>query len=116
MGVDAAYISDSLGNGLLIVGDSLNLNFEQTDRGIVLTVNAAVSGQGPKFARTAFPVVSKDVGTLAGDFRVYRINGKDGVSGLPKLFLHPSGMPSPFHPFMKQYDTYLMRFDEVSDL
>jgi len=116
MGVDAAYVSDSLGNGLLIVGDSLNLNFEQTDRGIVLTVNAAVSGQGPKFARTAFPVVSKDVGTLAGDFRVYRINGKDGITGLPKLFLHPSGMPSPFHPFMKQYDTYLMRFDEVSDL
>ena len=116
MGVDAAYVSDSLGNGLLIVGDSLNLNFEQTDRGIVLTVNAAVSGQGPKFARTAFPVVSKDVGTLAGDFRVYRINGKDGITGLPKLFLHPSVMPSPFHPFMKQYDTYLMRFDEVSDL
>ena len=116
MGVDAAYISDSLGNGLLIVGDSLNLNFEQTDRGIVLSINAAVSGQGPKFARTAFPIVSKDVGTFAGDFRIYRINGRDGISGLPKLFLHPSGIPSPFHPFVKQYDTYLMRFDNASDL
>ena len=113
MDVDAAYVSDSHGNGLLIVGDSLNLNFEQTDRGIVLTVNAAVSGQGPKFSRTAFPVVSKDVGTLTGHFRIYRINGHDGASSLHNLLMSPSDIPSPFHPFEKQYDTYLMRFDEV---
>ena len=113
MDVDAAYVSDSHGNGLLIVGDSLNLNFEQPDRGIVLTVNAAVSGQGPKFSRTAFPVVSKDVGTLTGHFRIYRINGHDGASSLHNLLMSPSDIPSPFHPFEKQYDTYLMRFDEV---
>ena len=113
MDVDAAYVSDSHGNGLLIVGDSLNLNFEQTDRGIVLTVNAAVSGQGPKFSRTAFPGVSKDVGTLTGHFRIYRINGHDGASSLHNLLMSPSDIPSPFHPFEKQYDTYLMRFDEV---
>lgn len=35
------------GNGLLLTGDSLSLNFEQTDRGLVVTVNAAVSDQGP---------------------------------------------------------------------
>ena len=44
MGVDAALLTGKDGKGLLIVGDSLNLNFEQTDRGIVLTVNVAVSG------------------------------------------------------------------------
>ena len=51
-GIDAAFLSDKDGNGILITGDSLSLNFEQTDRGIVVTVNAAVSGQGPKFAKT----------------------------------------------------------------
>ena len=50
-GIDAAFLSDSDGNGILITGDSLSLNFEQTDRGIVLTVNAAVSGQGPHLCR-----------------------------------------------------------------
>jgi beta-galactosidase len=74
MGIDAALFSDKDGNGLLVVGDSLNLNFEQTDRGIVMTVNSAVSGQGPKFARTAFPVISKKVGTLKGSFSIYRVD------------------------------------------
>ena len=119
MGVDAAYVSDSLGNGLLIVGDSLNLNFEQTDLGIVLSVNAAVSGQGPKFARTAFPVISKDVGTQTGHFRIYRVSSQDSSTAqesstaLRRLFLPPADIPSPFRPFEKQYDTYNIRFNKV---
>ncbi|MBR2150422.1 MAG: hypothetical protein IJ902_03435 [Prevotella sp.] len=119
MGVDAAYVSDSLGNGLLIVGDSLNLNFEQTDLGIVLSVNAAVSGQGPKFARTAFPVISKDVGTLTGHFRIYRVSSQDSSAAqessaaLRRLFLPPADIPSPFRPFEKQYDTYNIHFNKV---
>lgn len=41
-GIDAAFVSDKDGNGILITGDSLSLNYEQTDQGIVLTVNASV--------------------------------------------------------------------------
>ena len=107
MGVDAALFSDRDGNGLLVIGDSLNLNFEQTDRGIVMTVNAAVSGQGPKFARTAFPVISKEVGTVSGEFQIYHIQ----PNLWPKLFDGPQAVPAPFHPFKTQYDTYLMRYD-----
>ena len=107
MGVDAALFSDRDGNGLLVIGDSLNLNFEQTDRGIVMTVNAAVSGQGPKFARTAFPVISKEVGTVSGEFQIYHIH----PNLWPKLFDGPQAVPAPFHPFKTQYDTYLMRYD-----
>ncbi len=106
MGVNAAYFSDKDGNGLLVVGDSLQLNFEQTDRGIVMTVNAAVSGQGPKFSRTAFPVISKDVGNISGSFRLYLFNGN-------MFFDHPQNIPESFHPFKAQYDTYLMKYNDI---
>lgn len=113
MGVDAALFSDKNGNGLLVVGDSLNMNFEQTDRGIVMTVNAAVSGQGPKFARTAFPVISKHVGTIKGEFCLYCIDAHDMPQTIKDLFVNPQTIPAPFHPFETQYDTYLLKYNDI---
>ena len=113
MGVDAALFSDKNGNGLLVVGDSLNMNFEQTDRGIVMTVNAAVSGQGPKFARTAFPVISKHVGTIKGEFSLYCIDAHDMPQTIKDLFVNPQTVPAPFHPFETQYDTYLLKYNDI---
>lgn len=107
-GIDAALFSDKDGNGILIVGDSLNLNYEQTDRGIVVTVNAAVSGQGPKFARTAFNGWSPANGPVSASFRIYRIE----ASHVPSLFA-PIDVPVPFRPFLSQYDTYLMRYNDI---
>ena len=113
MGVDAALFSDKEGNGLLVVGDSLNMNFEQTDLGIVITVNAAVSGQGPKFARTAFPVISKHVGTIKGEFCLYCIDAHDMPQTIKDLFMDPQTVPAPFHPFETQYDTYLLKYNDI---
>jgi len=115
MGVDAALLTDREGNGLLIVMNQGNVNFEQTDRGIVVSVNAAVAGQGPKFARTAFPVTAREVGTVNTDFYVYSINAADMPSILRTLFAQPQTVPAPFSPFLTQYDTYLMRFDDIAD-
>jgi len=112
-GVDAALFSDKEGNALLVVGDSLNLNFEQTDCGIVMTVNAAVSGQGPKFAHTAFPVISKEVGTVNGSFKLYRIDAADVPSVVKNLFNAPSQVATPFRPFETQYDTYLLKYKDI---
>ena len=109
-GVDAAYVSDSQGRGLLIVGDSLNLNFEQTDRGLVLTVNAAVSGQGPKFAKTAFKGWRRGDGPVSASFTVYR------VESAPRLFQSAADVPAPFRPFLTQYDTYLMRYADIKKM
>lgn len=113
MGVDAALFSDKNGNGLLVVGDSLNMNFEQTDRGIVMTVNAAVSGQGPKFACTAFPVISKHVGAIKGKFSLYSIDAHDMPQTIKELFVDPHTVPAPFHPFETQYDTYLLKYNDI---
>ena len=112
MGVDATLLSGKDGDGLLIVGNSLNLNFEQTDRGVVLTVNVAVSGQGPKFARTAFPVIAKETGTLKGFFTLYKINTDKMPDICRQFFIRPSDIPAPFTPFKTQYDTYLLRYND----
>lgn len=109
MGVDAAFFSDADGNGLLVVGDSLHLNFEQTDCGIVLTVNAAVSGLGPKFAKTAFPGWKSGDGPVSATFRLYRIE----AGHQPSLFAAPATVPAPFHPFLTQYDTYLLKYNDI---
>ena len=112
MGIDAAFFSDKDGNGILVVGDSLNMNFEQTDRGIVVTVNAAVSGQGPKFARTAFPVTSKNTDTLQGSFRICAVKDNELPPAMNYLLSQPT---TPFKPFLTQYDTYLMRYDDITE-
>ena len=112
IGIDAAFFSDKDGNGILVVGDSLNMNFEQTDRGIVVTVNAAVSGQGPKFARTAFPVTSKNTDTLQGSFRICAVKDNELPPAMSYLLSQPK---TPFKPFKTQYDTYLMRYDDITE-
>ena len=112
-GIDAALLSDKDGNGILITGDSLSLNFEQTDRGILLTVNASVSGQGPKFAKTHFPGWQKGDGPVNATFRSYLIQSKDHPAVLNRMFIRPQEVPAPFRPFETQYDTYLLRYKDI---
>ena len=112
-GVDVVLLTDREGDGLLLACRQGDLNFEQTDRGIVLTYNVAVAGQGPKFSRTAFPVIARDVGTVSGEFYLYHIRKNEFPLVLRDLFNSPSAIPEPYHPFQTQYDTYLMRYDDI---
>ena len=112
-GIDAALFTDRQGNGLLVVGDSLNLNFEQTDRGIVLTVNAAVSGQGPKFAKTAFNGWKPADGPVSATFRLYRIKADQQPETVKRFFGEAIKVPQPLHPFVTQYDTYLNKYNDI---
>ena len=112
-GVDAAFFSDKDGNGMLIVGDSLNLNFEQTDRGIVMSVNAAVSGQGPKFAKTAFKGWQPGDKPVSATFRSYYIKADVMPEVVSRMFAPASSVPEPFKPFLTQYDTYLLKYNDI---
>ena len=111
--MDAALLTDQDGGGILLFCRNGNVSFEQTDRGIVLTYNAAVSGEGPKFARTAFPVIAKEVGTVTGDFYLYRVSADEVPQLIHDLFDLPRTIPAPFRPFVTQYDTYLMRYNDI---
>jgi beta-galactosidase len=113
-GIDAAFFTDKEGYGVLIVGDSLSLNFEQTDRGIVMTVNAAVSGQGPKFAKTAFPGWRVGDAPVSAAFRTYYIKGDVMPEVVRRLFAPASAVPAPFRPYFTQYDTYLLPLDSIT--
>jgi len=113
-GIDAALLTDSEGNGILITGDSLSLNFEQTDRGIVLTVNAAVSGQGPKFAKTHFPGWQKGDKPVTATFCSYYIKADAAPDVVRRMFAPAAEVPAPFHPFKTQYDTYLLKLSDIA--
>lgn len=92
------------GGGLLIVPDSAaNVGIEQTDRGIVITMNAAVSGTGSKFWKTHYNVEAGR--TYKGGFTIYRL------PATPDIFRRD--VPVPLHPFLTQYDTYLLRYDDI---
>lgn len=110
MGVEACWLSDKYGNGVLISGDSLNISFEQTDKGIVVTVNAAVSGMCPKFGSSPFGVWSQKVGVLTGTFQFFET--KAGQQPAP--FASPASVPAAFRPFYTQYDTYLMKLGDIT--
>ena len=114
MGVDAALLTDKEGTGLLLICDNGNLNFEETDKGIVLTFNLAVSGEGPKFKRTDFPVIAKNVGTVNGSFYLYKVT-PDQIESLQDFFKNPALIEAPFTPFETQYDTYLMKYEDIID-
>lgn len=112
-GVDAALLTDRDGNGVLMLCRSGDVSFEQTDKGIVLTYNAAVSGMGPKFNRSSHTVMADAIGTVSGEFYLYKVEAGSAPRILKDLFFSPDGVPAPFHPFLTQYDTYLMRFDDI---
>ena len=114
-GIDAALLTDKEGNGILVTGDSLSLNFEQTDRGIVVTVNAAVSGQGPKFAKTHFNGWKKGDGPVSATFCCYPVKAGNEPEAVRRLFKHAADVPAPFHPFETQYDTYLLRYENIAE-
>lgn len=110
MGVEACWLSDRDGNGVLIAGDSLDISLEQTDRGVVVTVNAAVSGMCPKFGAAPFGVWGHKTGARSGAFQIYAT--KAGQQ--PQPFAAPAGVPAAFRPFYTQYDTYLMRLEDIT--
>ena len=112
MNIDAVWASDAEGRGVLIqIPNGGCVNFEQTDQGIVLTVNAIVSGQGPKFSMTAFPVWGDKTEMQTGSFLLFPTE----VGQIPQHFKSPSSVPVPFKPFLTQYDTYLMRFQDIRE-
>lgn len=113
MGVDAALFTDEKGEGMLVFGNKANISFEQTDRGIVVTCNAAVAGQGPKFAKTAFPITAKDMEEAEAECYLYRVKAGQAPMLLKQLFEQPALLPPPFKPFETQYDTYLMRYQDI---
>ncbi len=113
MGVDAALLTDTDGNGILLVCKNGKINFEQTDKGLVLTYNVYVSGISPKFSITHYPYYADKIDRITGAFYLYKIDAKDKKTIMDSLFVEPQNIKQPFTPFLSQYDTYLLKYDDI---
>lgn len=113
MRVDLVLCTKPNGDGLLLVCDKGNINFEQTDRGIVLTFNSAVSGLGGKLRPTSFPVYADRMDAITGTFNLYHVEGKNWDKVLEEIFVTPQEVKKPYTPFFSVYDTYLLKFNDI---
>ncbi|MDH6305766.1 beta-galactosidase [Parabacteroides sp. PF5-5] len=113
MGVDVVLCTKPSGEGVLLVCNNGNVNFEQTDRGIVLTVNASVSGLGGKLRPTFFPVYADKMDAIVGSFDLYYVDGMKWDKVLKEIFVSPQEVKKPYAPFVSLYDTYLLKFNDI---
>ena len=114
LGVDAVACTDAQGNGFLLVAPGSNLNFEETDRGVVLTVNNVVSGLCGKLSDTAYPVYTNDVEPLKGRLCLYPLQAGRWPQEVSQLFLtEPGKSVKAQNPFLSVYDTYLLKYDDA---
>lgn len=113
MGVDLVLCTNENGDGLLLVCDKGNVNFERTDQGIVLSFNSYVSGLGGKLRTTSFPVYANGIDSITGNFSLYNVDGKNWQPLLKDLFVSPDKVKKAYTPFISVYDTYLKRFIDI---
>ncbi|GHV58392.1 beta-galactosidase [Bacteroidia bacterium] len=113
MGVDLVLCTNDSGDGLLLVCDKGNVNFERTDQGIVLSFNSLVSGLGGKLRPTSFPVYADEIDRIAGNFSLYYVEGKNWQPLLKDLFVSPDKIKGAYTPFISVYDTYLKKFSDI---
>src|SRR5574344_1093357 len=109
MGVDAALMTDDAGNGILLTCKNGKINFEQTDKGIVVTCNAYVSGIGPKSKATSYPVYADKISDISGSLILYKVAAGDNIP----LMLNAKKVKQPFRHFLSEYDTYLLKYEDI---
>ena len=112
MGVDAALATDADGNGWIFLTEGAPMDFERTDAGVVVTINDKVSGMCGKFHPTSFPVLSSSDDPMSVSFTMLPVRAGAWPEELTSVFQAPSGIGS-FSPFLTQYDTYCLSFDEI---
>lgn len=113
MGIDALACTDDAGNGFLVIAPHSNMNFEQTDRGLVLSFNAVVSGLCGKLRDTAYPVYTDDVERLEGNVFLYPLSAGKWPEAVSAFFRQPKEIEQPENPFLSVYDTYLMEYSDI---
>lgn len=113
MGIDALVCTDDAGNGFLVIAPHSNINFEQTDKGIILSFNAVVSGLCGKLRETAYPVYTDDVEQISGNILFYPLSEGKWPEAITTLFKQPKDIEPSENPILSVYDTYLMKYLDI---
>lgn len=115
MGVDALLCTDKRGNGVLLIPEGVdNVNFEETDKGMLVSFNPVVSGMGRKGSITLFPKYSQDIESIDGKVLVIPVEAGKWKDDLNLLFRNPTTIGQ-FSPFISVYDTYLRKLEDVME-
>ena len=113
MGVDAVVCTDTEGNGLLIVCPNGNANFEETNQGIIISINTVVSGLCGKLRNTAFPVYTDDIEKLKGKVTLIPFKKETLPILISDLLKNANEKGGNENPFLSVYDTYLKRYEDI---
>lgn len=111
-GVDALLCTDSEGGGLFFVSDCADVDFELTDRGVVLSFNPVVSGLGAKGSLSSYSNFADSIGEVKGSVTVYRVEAGRWNKAMKSVFSDPADIEA-FTPYLSQYDTYRLTLDGI---
>lgn len=112
MGVDAVFVSDAGGKGCLVISKGSNMNFENTDEGLILSVNDKVSGLCGKLRKTSYPVMSSKDDPIRVSLRIMPFDMDRCPESLAPLFLKPDEIGT-FNPFIARYDDYELPLKDI---
>lgn len=111
-GVDALLCTDKAGNGVLFLSSTGNVNFEETDRGFLVSFSPVVSGMGRKGSITMFPKYSQNIDSISGNVLAIPVEAGKWNEALKRTFSDPAKIGK-YAPFISVYDTYLRKLSDI---
>lgn len=112
IGVDALLCTDEKGNGVLFLSDVANVNFEETDKGILVSFNPVVSGMGRKGQVTMSPQYSQRIENIEGKVTAIPVEAGKWNQAMKQTFKDPASIDK-YAPFISVYDTYLRKLEDI---
>jgi beta-galactosidase len=102
--VDAALLTNKIGNGLLLVSNGDDVAVENLPEGILVSHNAQVSSRFNKYVKPLHEANAADAKGFQGKFSIRAVEENDWKGFLQKIFGNPLKNVEPFKPFYHSYD------------
>lgn len=101
--VDLALITNAAGAGFAVISNKSNLAVERSSEGIVVSLNAKVSGRYNKNSAPEKKVHIKNGEPFTGSFTLVPLS-ENWTASLQQIFGKPNVVAVPFKPFYNSYD------------
>lgn len=101
--VELAVFSDGKGNGFVLIANRSDVAVERSAQGVVLSLNAIVSGRFNKFGLPEKLYDLQEIKKIAGKFTIIPFQGKWPAT-INQYFGTTDSKIKPFQPFFNSYD------------
>ena len=102
--VEIALVCDSVGNGIVLLGERANISVEVINGKIVVSHNALLTGLSNKKTLPEDIVHAGQLDHFSGEFRLVSVRADEWPEKLQELFNYPDNSIKPFNPFYYSYD------------